>query len=361
MTYDGPYSQFKLVHHTDKVRAIREGRVAPPAQVQLIISDYCNHDCSFCAYRTSGYTTNELFNEGTNHNPKRFIPYEKVLEILDDCREMGVQGIQLTGGGEPSTHPKFGEILQAVLDRGLKLAVVTNGTAIKDWHVPLLVRAEWVRVSIDAASPETYASMRRVSQSFFYRTIANVNRLVTAKQIAKSKTIIGIGFVVTRENWQEIMDACEIARTAGVDNFRISAAFLPDNEAYHAPHYSKAWELARGAAQEMETDTFRVFNLYSDRLEDLEQRSPDYETCVYQFVTTYIGGDLNLYRCCNTSYNRHGLLGSLKEQRFRDAWEGAHQARTGFRAESCDRCQFNRVNRLGNYMLKENAEHVAFV
>lgn len=360
MTFDGPYSQFKLVHHADKVRAIREGHVAPPAQVQIIVSDYCNHDCSFCAYRVSGNASNELFQDGDNHNPKRFIPYEKVLEILDDCREMGVQGIQLTGGGEPSVHPKFGEILQAVLDRGLKLAVVTNGTALKDWHIPLLVKAEWVRVSIDAASPETYAAMRRVSQSFFYRTIANVNRLVSAKQMTKSKTIIGFGFVVTRENWQEITEACDIARTSGVDNFRISAAFLPDNAAYHHPHHQQAAALAK-TAEELAMPDFRVFNLYGDRVEDLEQQAPDYEHCVYQFVTTYIGGDLNLYRCCNTAYNRHGLIGSLKEQRFRDAWEGAHPARTSFRAESCDRCQFNRVNRLGNYMLKENAEHASFV
>lgn len=361
MTFDGPYSQFKIVHHADKVQAIREGRVAPPSQVQIIISDYCNHDCSFCAYRTSGYTTNQLFNEGDNHNPKRFIPYEKVLEILDDCREMGVKGIQLTGGGEPSAHPKFGEILQAVLDRDLELAVVTNGTALKDWHIPLLARAAWVRVSIDAANPATYAGMRRVPENFFYRTMANVNRLVAVKKTAQSKVIIGIGFVVTRENSGEIYDACQIAKDAGVDNFRISAAFMPDNEKYHLPHYSAAWSMADGTAREMSTDTFRVFNLYSDRLEDLEQESPDYDTCVYQFVTTYIGGDLNLYRCCNTSYNRHGLIGSLKEQRFRDAWEGAHSMRTSFHAGSCDRCQFNRVNRLGNYMLKKDPEHAIFV
>ena len=71
----------------------------------------------------SGYTTNELFKvvhpvtavRLITYNPNRKIPYEKCLEILDDCAEMGVKAIQITGGGEPSVHPDHTKIYQAVL------------------------------------------------------------------------------------------------------------------------------------------------------------------------------------------------------------------------------------------------------
>ena len=77
-----------------------------PAQVQLILSDLCNHDCSFCAYRLSGYTSNMNFADvDGNKNPRRMIPTEKALEIVKDCSTLGVQGLQFTGGGEPTVHP----------------------------------------------------------------------------------------------------------------------------------------------------------------------------------------------------------------------------------------------------------------
>ncbi len=55
------YSPFKVVHHMDMIDQLRNGDQPVPSQVQLVISDVCNHDCSFCAYRMSGYTSNQNF------------------------------------------------------------------------------------------------------------------------------------------------------------------------------------------------------------------------------------------------------------------------------------------------------------
>ena len=113
-----PYSPLKVLHHRDRIDKIKSGVQIVPTQVQLIISDLCNQDCSFCAYRMSGYTSNQLFagdselaKNGTN-NPKRMIETSKVFEILDDCQEMGVGAIQVTGGGEPTVHPDHIDIWQ---------------------------------------------------------------------------------------------------------------------------------------------------------------------------------------------------------------------------------------------------------
>jgi MoaA/NifB/PqqE/SkfB family radical SAM enzyme len=351
----GPYSPFKIVHHADRIAALKAGEHPAPVHVQLIISDFCNQDCSFCAYRTSGYTTNQMFGEDGNNNPKRFIPTEKVREILDDCRDMGVKAIQLTGGGEPTAHPDFADILEMIHARGLDLSLVTNGVALKDSHIHLLERAKWVRVSIDAGTAHTYAAIRRVPESMFFKAWGNIGRLVRL-----NGPIVGVGFVVTRDNWNEVVEAAYHAKDVGAHNFRISAAFLPDNAAYHRPHHKEAAALAATAAR-MSTDGFRVFNLYGDRLEDLEQEAPDYDTCVYQRVTTYIGGDLNLYRCCNTSYNAAGLIGTLKDKSFAAAWREAQARLENFDPRACERCQFNRPNRLANYMIEKEPEHANFV
>ena len=99
--------------------------------------------------------------------------------------------------------------------------------------------------------------------------------------------------------------------------------------------------------KELNGDGFHVFDLFGQRMDDLFQGAPDYEMCGFQHFTTYIGADLNVYRCCNTAYNERGLVGSLEKQTFEEMW-ASHQKRQAFEtfdARGCERCQFNHINR----------------
>jgi MoaA/NifB/PqqE/SkfB family radical SAM enzyme len=361
------YSPLKVFHHQGRLKVLREGGQPAPAQVQLVISDFCNQNCSFCSYRWEGYTSNELFRvireDGTaDNNPKRMIPLGKCLEILDDCRDMGVGAVQITGGGEPTAHPDHPTIFEAVLDRGLDLALVTNGVIQRDGVPELLTRAKWVRVSIDAGNAETYARVRRVPASQFAKVWANVRRLCEARDTARSDVVIGVGFVVTRDNWREVVDAAGMARDAGADNIRISAVFQPDDERYFDGFQAEAAELCRKAA-ELSGGRFRVFNMFGDRTADLTQHAPNYSFCGYQHFATYIAATLQVFRCCVTSYSSRGLVGSIAGQRFRDLWEsqGKRDDYAAFDARGCDRCMFNEKNRTIAYAASQDPPHVNFV
>jgi MoaA/NifB/PqqE/SkfB family radical SAM enzyme len=364
-----PYSPLKVFHHQDRLADLRAGHQIVPTQVQLILSDLCNQDCSFCAYRMSGYTASELFTAGAElavvgtNNPKRMIETPKAMEILDDCAVMGVNAVQFTGGGEPTVHPDFDAIYDSCHARGLHTALVTNGLLMGK-HIPLVVRSSWVRVSIDAGCAESYATIRRVDASQFEKVWANVAALVEAKQAGNHDgLVIGIGFVVTKENWREVGSCIRRAKEVGVDNVRISAVFQPDDAAYFDDFYDTASRECKQLAERYTTDSFKVFNLFGDRVSDLVEASPDYEFCGYQQFNTYIGGDLNVYRCCVQSYSTHGLVGSLKDQRLSELWESEEKLRDfgNFDARSCDRCQFNTKNRTILYALEDDPMHVDFV
>tara|TARA_R110000803_G_C11989495_1_gene321981 strand:- start:36984 stop:38096 length:1113 start_codon:yes stop_codon:yes gene_type:complete len=364
-----PYSSLKILHHNDKLEVLRGGGQPVPLQVQIIVSDLCNHDCSFCAYRMSGYSSNQHFGVEdpithiVNNNPNRMIPFDKIIEILDDCVAMGVKAIQYTGGGEPSVHPQWIDILQATLDRGLELAVVTNGTNMKDGVPELYARAKWVRISVDAGKAETYASIRSVPESYFQRTWNNIHRVVDAKAAAGTDLIIGVGFVVVKENYGEMLDACLLASVTGVDNLRISAVFTTDEFEYHKDFCNEAKRYAAEASKTFSKDGFQVFNLYDDRIHDLESQQPDYEFCGYMHLDTYIGGDQNVYRCCVTAYNDQGFVGSIKDQSFRSLWESQEKKDSfdSFDARTCDRCMFNEKNRTINYGIVHDPMHVNFI
>jgi MoaA/NifB/PqqE/SkfB family radical SAM enzyme len=372
MSVDGPYSPLKVFHHQDRIAKLRRGDPIVPAQVQLFISDVCGMRCNFCAFRLEGYESNQLFSEirpdGTvNNNPNRQIEFGKVIEILDDCKDMGVKAIQWTGGGEPTAHAAHCEIFAAALKRNLEIALVTNGSKLTPELCKTLCRpgSKWVRISVDSGTPETYSSVRGVSQDAYHRMLEGVKRLVASKRFPSpphSDPVIGIGFVVTQDNWREVVDATETAKALGVDNIRISAVFQPDDEEYFADFYEEAAALCR-AAKQLETPAFRVFNLFGERLDDLRQRSPSHSFCGYQHFNTLIGADLNVYRCCVTAYHERGLIGSIKNRRFRELWfsEATQERLWDFDARRCPRCMFHGRLDAINYAIGSDPEHINFV
>jgi MoaA/NifB/PqqE/SkfB family radical SAM enzyme len=360
------YSDLKAAWHLDDIHRMREGHQIVPKQVQLILSDLCNHDCHFCSYRMSNGFSSEQFvvveNGKVNRNPKRMIPTEKAREILDDCAALGVRAIQFTGGGEPTVHPDHLDLFGHALARGLECGLVSNGIILRDGWEAVLPRFKWIRISVDAGSPEEYARVRRVSESQYHKALTHIAQLAGEIKRQGTDCLLGVGYVITRENWADLYDGVERIKETGAAYVRLSAMFSTDGESYydglHAPIRD---EIAR--VRSLEDDSFKVVNLFGDRIADLRQHAPDYDFCGYQQFNCYVGGNLKVYRCCTTAYTRHGEVGDLSNQSFRE-WFYSHGKRLAyadFNARSCHTCQFNSKNRTINYMLSGEPVHVNFV
>lgn len=353
---DGAYSPFKIIHHAHYIQKLRDGEHFAPVHVQLVPTNRCNQSCQGCAYRMVGYTSNQGFRDGDE------IPWDKLTEIVNDCEKMGVRAIEITGGGEPSVHPDFLRLSQMILDAGIDLGVVTNGTKIGDTARNILVHAKWIRFSIDAGTALTYAEYRKTTPRVYGEVRDNLRELVRLRNATKTELLIGVGFVVNRKNWTEVVEAAQRARDDGADNIRISALFHQDGTAYFAGFYEHAKGLCY-QAQAMEREGFRVFNLFGDRIQDMDAASPDYPVCGYSRLVTYIGADLGIYTCCNNAYNDMGRIGLLVNRSFYDAWqsEGTKRFLEEFNPATCERCMFNNKNRTILYAMDDHPRHVNFL
>jgi MoaA/NifB/PqqE/SkfB family radical SAM enzyme len=347
-----PYSDDKVLYDLTRLEDLKRGRPINPVHVQLIISDLCNHDCGFCAYRMSGYTSNQMFGEmradGTvNNNPNRMIAESKCYEILDDCWRMGVKAIQFTGGGEPTVHPQHMQVFDYAVKLGLSCALVTNGNRLVEGWDAVLPRFKWVRFSLDAGKAETYAAIRKTKPENYEKALTHMAALREAIEADGSGCVLTAGFVITKDNWQEIRQAAVNARTFGAKALRFSAIFTQEGRAYYEGIETEIIKDLRWAQDESNTADFQVIDMFSQRRDDLTQGPPDYEYCGFQHLTTYIGADLAVYRCCNTAYNERGTLGSLKDRRFREFWESQerHHKMLNFDARGCERCAYNGQNR----------------
>lgn len=344
------FSALKAAWHIDRIADLRAGKDIVPTHVQIILSDLCNQNCGFCAYRMDGGLSTEQFaGEDGNKNPNRRIPTAKAIEILEDCAALGVGAIEFTGGGEPTVHPQCFEIIAHAQKLGMKTGLVTNGIKLK--QCAAVEGLQWLRISLDAGTPENYERIRESK--------AWPQAMKALKYAGSLKgPYVGVGFVVTRENYKELAQACQIVKDAGIPYVRVSAMFSEGGALYYAG-VEKEIDEQRKAAKALEDTTFKVVDFFGDRIRDLKQAAPDYSFCGEQQFVLYIGGDQKIYRCCSTSYSKHGEIGDLKEQSFA-AWIKAYR-RYDFDARTCRICQFNDKNRVVNFMLDKAPPHVHFV
>lgn len=383
MSSIGAYSPDKAACHPDRVESLRAGRQPYPIHLHMVISDLCDLDCPKCSYRSSGYSSNQLFgvtdSEGKyTHNPNRQLPTEQVFGILDDFAAMGGRACEITGGGETTIHPDCSKILGYAQTLGIKTALVTNGLHLRKPAILYAATAcQWVRISIDASTPRTYGKVRpslgAPRGENLYECLSALTRLRTIRDAKKLDCTIGAGFVVQKENWEEMYDACKLYRDAGADNIRISGAFTVEKDRYFDGWREPAEELERAAVRDFSRPSlgFTVHGRMHEKVTDLTA-APTVDRCWYEEFTTYIGGDGNLYRCCVTSYNLHGLIGNLREAGgFKALWDSKlkQEKFDSFSAKSCSFCQFNDrllsieslVKSTGPIVVPTNITHPDFV
>ncbi len=349
------YSPYKIVHNIDKLQELKEGKQTIPLQVQIVPTNRCNENCGFCLYRKDKALCNEEFETQDQ------LSFEKIVETLDCFNDMGVKAVSYTGGGSPLVHPQATDILKTTIDKKIELSLVTNGMALTEEQCELLGNyASWTRVSVDCATPETYEYLRQVPKKNFDRVINNIKTLIKYKK----DCIIGVGFVVQEDNYKEIYDAAKLFKDIGVDNFRISAAFTPEGYSYFKDFQDEAKELSL-KAQSLSDDNFTVFNLFNDRVKDTFEGKQDYDFCPIKELVVYIGADYNVYTCCTLAYNKKGLIGSIKDQSFKDLWfsqEKIDMYENHNPKVVCQHpCMFKGKNEFINYCIKKDAKHVNYI
>jgi len=344
-------TSFKPAWHLERVAQLRRKRDIVPTHLQMIISDLCNQDCHFCAYRMEGgFSTEQFPDESGKKNPTRFIPVEKAIEILNDAANAGVLAVEFTGGGEPTVHPQWESIIAHAQGLGLRTGLVTNGTRLEG-KAGVLSGLTWLRISLDAGQQLTYETIR--ATRLWNKVVENIRYAA-----ALDGPLVGVGFVATRENFHEIVDACVLAKSLGVPYVRISAMFSHQGAEYYSGVEGAIRDYI-STAKSLEDSSFKVVDFFGARVHDLEMAAPDYDFCGYQQFVVYIGGNLKVYTCCTNAYTRKGEIGDLSTQRFSDWFYNTR--RYDFDARSCHHCQFNDKNKLINYLVDPNPPHVEFV
>ena len=171
----------------------------------------CNLDCVTC------------FRNGWNETLGRMSD-ETFAAILNGLRELEPRPTVFFGGiGEPLFHKRTVEWVAQAKALGARVELITNGTLLTEQKVRDLIAAQldllWV--SIDGATPESYADVRLGAE--LPRVLANLGRVRLLRGGGHfPKPEIGIAFVAMKRNIADLPQVLQMGRELGARHFNVS-------------------------------------------------------------------------------------------------------------------------------------------
>lgn len=117
----------------------------------------CTLNCAMCYVHLT---------EEQMHRPE--LSTAQWLSLVKQACEAGMMTAQITGG-ECFLHPGFKEICQAMLDQGVLVNILTNGTLLDEQMVDWLAKRpiEVVQVSVYGSTPEAYRAVTGSASAFY--------------------------------------------------------------------------------------------------------------------------------------------------------------------------------------------------
>jgi MoaA/NifB/PqqE/SkfB family radical SAM enzyme len=191
-------SVLKAAAGTDFLGRVRRLQVA-----KMNITSICNLKCEWCR---------ELDGDKLN---KGFIPTNVVLKFFEDGKELGLQAVDFTGGGEPTSHKGINEIIHAAQEHGYKTSLVTNGTLLQRVDKELLGKMSWIRVSLNAGR-KMYKEVHKVD--LYDKVLQNLELISDLTQVKR-----GVNCVWYMESDEEDMvQLIQDLQDKNLDYFRLA-------------------------------------------------------------------------------------------------------------------------------------------
>ena len=353
-----PYSNLKIFHHAGLLEKIGRGERVAPLYIRIKPTNVCNQNCYYCHYKNAYLSLDE-------YRPADFIPHDKMMEIIDDMRAMGVKAVTFSGGGEPLVYPYIAEAMGRILDAGIDLSIITNGTMLKDKNAEILANAKWVRLSIDACDDDLYSELRGVPAGTYAALCRNI------EQFAKMKSAeceLGVNFVVGEDNHALVYEMAARMKELGVNHVKFAPLISTTTEAYHTPFKEQVMaDIQR--AKDLQDSHFRVIDLYTSDFQRVGQgiRIFDraYEKCFIKEFVCVIAANQKVYYCHDKAYLKNGLVGDLHTASFKEVWfsDAVTEKFKNFDAhKTCrEHCVYDDRNILLNTFFSLDKKHINFI
>ena len=300
----------------------------PPHILYVETTNRCNSLCPICP------RTFDLRERDAD------LSFEQFVTVLD--RVPSATRLVLHGIGEPLMNRDLPRMVAEARRRGLHVLFNSNLVLLREPVAEALVTAglHELRVSMDAATPATYARMRGIDK--LPQVIAMIRLLLAVRaRLGASTPHVSLWFVAMRENIDELPAFVELAAELGVtevhvqrmtfllDGHPVGYLAVADQSLYRGLSRRQAAAVvaatARAAALGVtlsgagETDP--ATTIHPDRV-----GARPWTNCFRPWTTTYVTARGTVYPCCVAPFatNDHPSIemGNLFTTPFEQVWNG---------------------------------------
>ena len=193
-----PLKRLNEALNTRYVRDNETEALTYPKQITLTTTLRCNYRCWMCYQdKFSGdldWRVVEQF--------KHVLPYVHNLQLF---------------GGEPFLYDRLEDLIALAASNGCQTDVITNGSLLDQRRRAMLLDhgLSLVKISLEAATQETYAAIRGGD---LHQVMGNIAALAKERQARKlDQPTLQINFVAMRNNIEELPRLTHMAAEAGVN------------------------------------------------------------------------------------------------------------------------------------------------
>ena len=260
----------KILAHVDRI--LNDQR---PITADVFLNNYCNNDCPYCAYRRW-----ELDEKARHMKFNDFVQYASRL------LELGVLGIILSGGGEPTVSKDFDKIIAWMDEKGIKWGINTNFNRYFEG------KPQYLKVSLDAWDRDSYVLKRGVDA---YETVRdNIKRFAANK----GDTCLGIQLLAKSAN--DVLRFYDANKDLPVDYISIRPIESTDGRYYK--HNHDAPGIINTVNVLAENDDRVILNYKWTMLDERQ------DTCTAQWSQIAVNEVGEVMYCCHKPYQIVGHL-----------------------------------------------------
>ncbi len=354
-------------HKTRFFHALNADRILPPYEVLIHPSGICNLRCSWCIggriLEGKGKTKGigilpSLLSDSAN--------MEKVIRGVLDYTKDGfrVENVSFSGiTGDPFLAKEaFIRAVNLLSENNVRIGVYSNAVLLDDELMNALLKMNYINISLDTATPETFVMLKCVGNpegtKIFNNLVENIAKLARLRNNSKnSKLDINASFVLYPDNYKEIYDAAKLLKRIGIRVMRMKQD-ISGKRLLSRKQTTEAEELIK-KVKNLEDDKFKFVIIH--RLNKPSDMKRQFDRCIISDLIAAIGSDGNVYPCNYQACSESPIYGSAIENSFADIWEG--ETRMKIRRQlpkicppACDPFK-NRTNRLFQTIKKSQKKY----
>ena len=346
------FNPLKVLNHWQALNDIIKGKNPYPISCEIDPSNLCNHNCKWC------------INGKFRKSNKVSIPADLMFRIIREMAENKVKSIAFTGGGEPFMNPATTDAIRLTKKLKMDVGIVSNGELLDPEKCKIIVdNCSYARISLDAATSKTHQIVHmpaNYQKDVFEIILNNIEKLVKIRNNMKKNITIGVGYLVSIYNYQEIAKAARLLSNMGVDYMQIRPAFMPGKQL--SEEIRRKTEILIQEAIDLSNRNFYVFPILH-RFDEVVNLDRPYDHCFGHGLVGVVAGNAKMYICCQLRGIEKFCIGDLRKESFSQIWKDRKRKEVikKINLDRCPPCRYNKYNELLYYLAGSDRPHKNFL